>query len=493
MIKTNSLRFFCSILLISILLLGRAQAQQEYGYTDFEASGSREAHQVFLRGLLQLHNFEYGDARASFQEAQSIDSNFVMAYWGEALTYEHSFWGRFDIEAAKATLARLGGTPEERASKAETQRERDYLNTLEVLFSEGTQEEREIRYSHSLQELHEKYPNDLDAAAFYALSILFTTYGGRDFTRYMKAASITEEILDKNPLHPGALHYNIHSYDDPIHASLGLRAARDYFKVAPSAIHALHMGSHIYFALGMWEEGTDRNARSFGEAVARQKNPTDLYSGQAYHALTWLIYSLSQQGEYDSAEDQLALIETQVDQYGDANIGPRRAYVGARAAYIIDTQQWQNHHASVVIKHDGLNDFSIATDYYLQGIVALNHGDAAGAENALDKMGGEEEILSADREIMAPRLLRLALQGQIALAAGRQEEALELIGLAAELEGQLPAEYGPVVPVQPMAELLADTYRSLGDADKARSYYEISLQSAVGRERSLKGLNQVSQ
>ena len=94
---------------------------------------------------------------------------------------------------------------------------------------------------------------------------------------------------------------------------------------------------------------------------------------------------------------------------------------------------------------------------------------------------------------MAPRLLRLALQGQIELAAGRQEEALELIGLAAELEGQLPAEYGPVVPVQPMAELLADTYRSLGDADKARSYYEISLQSAVGRERSLKGLNQVSQ
>ena len=111
MIKTNSLRFFCSILLISILLLGRAQAQQEYGYTDFEASGSREAHQVFLRGLLQLHNFEYGDARASFQEAQSIDSNFVMAYWGEALTYEHSFWGRFDIEASKATLARLRAKP----------------------------------------------------------------------------------------------------------------------------------------------------------------------------------------------------------------------------------------------------------------------------------------------------------------------------------------------------------------------------------------------
>ncbi len=469
------------------------QAQQDYGYTEFEASGSRDAHQVFLKGLLQLHNFEYEDARYSFQEAQSIDSRFVMAYWGEALTYEHSFWGRFNIEASRETLEKLGRTAEERASKAQTARERDYLNTLETLFfSQGTQEEREVNYSNALRDLHYKYPDDLDAAAFYALSILFTTYGGRDFTRYMKAAAITEEILDKNPLHPGALHYNIHSYDDPIHASLGLRAARDYFKVAPSAIHALHMGSHIYFALGMWEQGTDRNTRSFEEAVARQKNPTDLYSGQAYHALTWLIYSLSQQGDYDSAEDRLDLIETQVNQYGDTSIGPRRAYVGARAAYIIDTQQWQNHHASVEIAHDGLSDFSVATDYYLQGIVALNRGDTVGALTALERMGGEKEILSPDREIMAPRLLRLALQGQIELAAGRHNEALELIGLAAELEGQLPAEYGPAVPVQPMAELLADAYQSLGESDKARSFYELSLQSAVGRERSLEGLSRVS-
>ena len=492
MSQVNNLRVFFSALLLSISLIGQAQAQQEYGYTEFEASGSRAAHQVFLRGLLQLHNFEYEDARASFQDAQSIDSDFVMAYWGEALSYEHSFWGRFDTEASKSTMAKLGGTPEERASKAETQREKDYLQTLEVLFSEGSQEERELRYSESLRVLHEKYPNDLDAAAFYSLSILFTTYGGRDFTRYMKAASITEEILDKNPLHPGALHYNIHSYDDPIHASLGRRAARDYFKVAPSAVHALHMGSHIYFALGMWEEGTDRNTRSFGEAVARQTNPTDLYSGGAYHALTWLIYSLSQQGKYDLAEDRLGLIETQVNQYGDVNIGPRRAYIGARAAYIIDTQQWDNHHASVVIDHHGLNDFSVATDRYLQGVVALNRGDTSGAQFALESIGGEEIILSSDREIMAPRLLRLALQGQIELAAGHEGKALELISQAAELEGQLPSEYGPVVPVQPMAELLADAYQSLGNTDKARSYYEVSLRNAVGRERSLKGLDRVS-
>ena len=489
---TKGFRALAMSVLASIALLGQAQAQQDYGYTEFEASGSPEAHDVFLRGLLQLHNFEYEDARASFQETRSIDPDFTMAYWGEALSYEHSFWGRFNTEASRAVMARLGATPEERAARAQTQREKDYLHTLEVLFSEGTQEDRELRYSEALRELHQKYPDDLDAAAFYALSILFTTYGGRDFTRYMRAASITEEILDKNPLHPGALHYNIHSYDDPIHAPLGLRAARDYFTVAPSAVHALHMGSHIYFALGMWEEGTDRNIRSFEEAVGRQADPNDLYGGQAYHALTWLIYSLSQQGNYEEAQARLALIERQVEQYGDESPVPRRNFVGARASYIIDTQQWDNHYAGVEIDHEGLNPFSIATDYYVQGVVALNRGDTSKAQAALAAMGGAEEIMTHDRETMAPRLLRLALEGQIALAAGEGEEALALIGRAAELEGQLPAEYGPAVPVQPMAELLADTFLALGDPEKARDYYELSLESAVGRERSLMGLSKVS-
>ena len=491
MSQTNGFRALAVSLVVSVALIGQAQAQQDYGYTEFEASGAPEAHEVFLRGLLQLHNFEYEDARASFQEAQSIDPDFTMAYWGEALSYEHSFWGRFDTEASKAVMARMGATPEERASKAQTQREKDYLHTLEVLFSEGTQEEREIRYSEALRELHEKYPDDLDAAAFYALSILFTTYGGRDYTSYMRAAAITEEILDRNPLHPGALHYNIHSYDDPIHAPLGLRAARDYFKVAPSAVHALHMGSHIYFALGMWEEGTDRNIRSFEEAVGRQKNPDDPYGGQAYHALTWLIYSLTQQGERDRAEARLAMIEKQVEQYGHESAVPRRNFVGARASYIVDTQQWDNHYADVKIDHEGLSPFSVATDYYVEGLVALNRGEVSKAKAALAAMGGEEEIMSTDRETMAPRLLRLALEGQIELAAGRGEAALALIGKAAELEGALPAEYGPAVPVQPMAELLADTHAALGNPEMARQYYDLSLQSAVGRERSLMGLRRL--
>lgn len=480
-------RVFASIM-GSVILSLAVQAQENYGMTEFEATGAAEAQPAFLRGLLQLHNFEYPDARASFQEALAIDPDFGMAYWGEALTWEHTFWRRYDLEQSRAVLQRLGPTPEARAARMQTQREKDYLASIEILFGEGAQDERNLAYSEALKALHEKYPDDLDAAALYALSILVVS-NGRDYATYMRAGAIAEEILEKNPLHPGALHYAIHSYDDPIHAPLGLRMARDYIRVAPSAVHALHMGSHIYFALGMWEEGTDRNIRSFEESRARQDSPDDLYDNQGYHALTWLIYSLTQQGERERARERLALIEKQVEMHGSDSPFPRSNFVTARASYIVDTQEWGSHYADVEIDLAGLSPLSVATDYYVQGLVALNRDDPDGARAALAVMGGEEPVATNDDRLASPHLLRLALEGQIEFASGNSERALALIQQATDLESELPHDYGPAIPVQPMAELLADTYLALGDRHKAAEYYELSLRNAVGRERSLTGLN----
>ena len=483
----NTARFL-ALTVGSLILSMATQAQQNYGVTEFDATGAAEAQPAFVRGLLQLHNFEFPDARASFQEALAIDPDFAMAYWGEALTHDHAFWNRRDLDASRAVLQRLGPTRQARAERMQTQREKDYLATIEILFGEGTQQERDRAYSDALGALHEKYPDDMNAAAFYALSILVES-GGRDYAKYMRAGAIAEEILDVNPLHPGALHYAIHSYDDPIHAPLGLRAARDYVKVAPSAVHALHMGSHIYFALGMWEEGTDRNIRSFEEAVARQASPDDPYEGQAYHALTWLIYSLTQQGHRERARERLALIEKQVERYGDDSSVHRGNYVAARASYIVDTQEWDSYYADVEIDRAGLNPYFVATDHYLQGLVALNRGDMEGARVALASMGGEEPVMGNGDRAASPHLLRLALEGQIEMASGNSDRALALIRQATDMESELAVDYGPAVPVQPMAELLADTYLELGDRGMAQTYYELSLRNAVGRERSLTGLN----
>jgi len=497
---------FFRTLIAAVFLLSVLTAQaQDYGSTDFHASGDEAAHAEFINGLLKMHNFEFADARISFQKAQEIDPDFTMAYWGEALSHEQSFWHRHDMEKSRAALYKLGATTEERLSKAKTERERDYLQTIEILFGEGGHEEREIAYSNALKQLHEKYPDDLDAKAFYALSILFTTYGGRDYTRYMQAGAITEEILDVNPEHPGALHYNIHSYDDPIHGPLGLRAARVYDKVAPSAVHALHMVSHIYYSLGMWEEGVDRNIRSYNEAVSRQADPDDLYDHQAYHSLTWVPYAYQQMGENAKAREYIEKISKQVEQYGEEHAVARENFAKVRAAYIVDTQEWNSELADVKISHKGLSDYAHVTDIYTNGLIAINRGDLEQARVELgkmegDMMGGAMEgmgdmpgmvMTTGRRSDVAPGLYRLALRGLIALAEGDKETAVELISQAEKIEGALPSEYGPAVPVQPMAELLADVYAEIGDKELAKEYYELSLSRAVGRIRSVNGLHKL--
>ena len=305
-------RFFtqrCIITLGSLLLMATAAAApSNYGTTNFPVTGKPEAQQLFVRGLLMLHNFEYDDAREVFLDVQKLDRDMVMAYWGEALTYEHPLWNEQDLASATAALAKIAPTAKARVARAATAREKAYIDSVNILFGEGSDEQRDYRYSAALKNIMETYPEDLDAAAFYALSILTTSHDGRDFAKYMQAAAVTEQILDSSPRHPGALHYNIHSYDDPVHSPLGVRAANIYSEVAPSAVHALHMPAHIYFALGQFDRANKLNARSYAAAetrLARKQIPIDR---SAYHSLTWLIYGLTQNGN-----KQEALAATQQD------------------------------------------------------------------------------------------------------------------------------------------------------------------------------------
>jgi tetratricopeptide (TPR) repeat protein len=477
----------CSRLIVAgiVGLTLQSGAQAQYGSTSFEASGSREAHAAFTTGLLQLHNFEYEDARQSFLEAQGIDPDFVMAYWGEALTHEHPLWNQQDLAAARAALGKLGSTPADRVAKAPTEREKAYIHSVNLLFGEGSEEERDFRYRDALAEIHRRYPQDIDAIALHALATLTTSHGGRDFSIYMQAGALAGEALELNSSHPGALHYTIHSFDDPIHAPLGLRAADAYGQVAPSAVHALHMGSHIYFALGMWEQGTDRNRRAFEEAVARSPEGAP-FSGHAYHALTWLIYSLAQQGELDEASRRLAQIEDQTKRFE----GPvhRTNFALARASYVVDTEDLDGRFATIAIDHAGISPLAAATDHYVRGIVALHRGDRVAAEAALAAIDDSSAVDSVERPVMAPRLLKMALEAQLALQAGDERRAVALLEEAADLEASLAPDYGPAVPAQPVAELLADTYLALGDTQQAAAMYREALASYVGRARSLEGL-----
>ena len=246
-------------------------------------------------------------------------------------------------------LERLGPTPAARGAKAPTQREKDYLWTLETLYgnterSKGkSKEERDFLYLDEMRRLHEAYPQDHEAASFHGLSILGTAHNGRDFAIYMKAAAVLHQVWDENREHPGAAHYLIHSYDDPIHAPLGLPMARVYAKIAPAAAHAQHMVSHIFVALGMWDGVTKANTIA-SEVQNARRAELGKRENVCGHYPFWLEYGYLQQGRFDEAAK---MMNTCFDRIKDNPAGHERWHFAAmRARYVLDTEDWSAERAA---------------------------------------------------------------------------------------------------------------------------------------------------
>ena len=361
---------------------GPLRAQDELGKIDFPTSGAAAAQPAFLKGVLLMHSFEYDDAKEAFLEAQKADPGFAMAYWGEAMTYNHAVWQQTAPELANAALARLAPTAEGRRAKASTAKEKEWLASLDSLYGAGAKLDRDRAYAEQLRRMHEKYPQDDEVTAFYALALLGTSHNGRDFSIYMKAAALVEQVYAKNPQHPGAAHYLIHSYDDPVHAPLGLRYADAYSKIAPSASHALHMPSHIYFALGMWDEASAINERSMKAADTRRAEKKLDVEARGFHAMLWLVYGYAQQGRFEESRALLAQMEA--DAKASGSVRTRSHVALARAAWLIESRKWVEAKAPVVAKDLGV-DAAVA-DLFAIGMAAIRSGNRMAGGNALQQM-----------------------------------------------------------------------------------------------------------
>ncbi|HYR45954.1 MAG TPA: hypothetical protein VER78_03020, partial [Thermoanaerobaculia bacterium] len=367
--------------LAALLVAGWIRAQPgDLGRIDFATSGSPEAQKHFLRGALLLHSFEFDDAAEEFRQAQKIEPGFTMAYWGEAMTFNHPLWMEQNPDLARKALERLAPTKEARLAKAPSKREKMYLEAVEALYAPGDKASDDKAYAEAMRRLHEEFPEDQDAAAFYALAVLGSCEGKRDTTTYMKAAAIAEEVFAKNPLHPGAAHYLIHSYDDPVHAPLGMRAARVYAKIAPAAGHALHMPSHIFFASGMWEEAVASNQAAWKASLdraARKKLGPDDHN---YHALFWLEYAYLQLGRYGEARKTLALMEEDALKSGSDRAWSHRAMM--RAAYVVETRRFESPVARALS-----DDEKEHAALFAQGFVAAAKEDPERVEKSLSAIG----------------------------------------------------------------------------------------------------------
>lgn len=519
---------------------------QELGSIDFPTSGNAAAQPLFIKGVLLMHSFEYEDAREAFVEAQKADPGFAMAYWGEAMTFNHPVWQRTSPDLAAAALAKLAPTPEARRAKAPTEKEKDWLGAVERLFGSGDKLARDLAYAEAMKRMHDRYPADDEVTSFYALAILGTSHNGRDVATYMRAAALVEQVYAKNPRHPGAAHYLIHAYDDPVHAPLGLRFADAYAKIAPSASHALHMPSHIYVAMGMWDESAAINERSVKAADLRRDAKKLDVDQLGFHALLWLVYSYAQQGRYDDARGILGQIEAAARESGSERTRSHLAL--ARAAFLIETRKWGE--AKAPVPANGLPKGTAVAELFAIGFAGVRSGNRAAAANAMQQMAalmdeapvdgapvrttpvppgtrvapparGPVAVLPPGVKPIAPQASATAkapgtpephqmgamglptagggdarvaqvmaqqLEAAILFVEGRREEALVLARQAAVVEAGLPFEFGPPVPVKPVNEQVGEMLMDLRRPREAMEAFEASLKRTPRRTLSLLGL-----
>lgn len=487
----------------AVILVALAVSAEEpsVGTLVFPNSGSAAAQKAFLHGLAQLHNFEYEDAARAFQEAEKIDPDFAMAYWGEAMTKNHPVWMQQDLDAARAALIRLAPTAEGRRAKAKTPRESAYVGSLDVLYGEGTKEDRDRAYSEAMGLLSEKFPEDPDAAAFYALSLLGTAHEGRDIPTYMKAAGILEPLFYRYPEHPGIAHYLIHSCDDPVHASLALPAARAYSKIAPDAGHAQHMCSHIFLALGMWDDVVSANETAIA-VVRRSREARGLPEAGCGHYPLWLEYGYLQQGRFRDAERVLAGCAAQIARGSTAahegHLDPDRSGEGSYAEmWTFRVLAGGAAEPPAFPAEIDLGRFASArlTAAYARGLDAAirrRPADARAALGAFDdaRRAMEKELRDEGKAMDVKRLdvMRLELEGAVDLGEGKGDEGFRLLRQAADLEESLPVPFGPPFVEKPSHELLGEALLSVGRPAEAAKAFERALARAPLRTRSLLGL-----
>lgn len=480
-------------------------AQSSVGDVSFANSGAPAAQKDFLRGLAQLHNFEYEDAAAAFRRAEEIDPGFAMAYWGEAMTFNHAIWEEQNRRAARNALEKLAPTPEERLAKTKTEREKDYLRTVEILYGEGEKYDRDARYADFMRGMHEKYPADIDATCFYALALLGTAHNGRDVPTYMRAAALLEDVFYAHPGHPGAAHYLIHSFDDPTHAVLGLRAARAYSKIAPEAPHAQHMTSHVFLALGMWDDVVSANETATGiintKRVAGGKPPQS-----CGHYNLWLEYGYLQQGRFADAMRILSACRSQAEEQSAAGhnhgaVDPDNTAAGSftqmRAHYLIETRDWSGEAATWKLP-SGASAWTQLMFGYTDALAALHRSDAAAARTLLAQMQSlgpqlnadlDRERYSADNWMRkVPGILTDQIQGLVFLRDNAVDKAAAALQKAADEEAALPSAFGPPLIAKPSHELLGEFLLESGRNQEARTAFETALSRAPRRVQALLGL-----
>ncbi|HET9948013.1 MAG TPA: hypothetical protein VFQ22_03700 [Longimicrobiales bacterium] len=514
---------------------------EDVGSVVFPTSATGEAQQHFLRGVAILHSFGWKQAREEFRAAQELEPDFALAYWGESLAYHHPLVSDMPPELPRAALERLAPTPEERLAKAPTAREKGLLEAVELLWGEGDPVTRRLDYMLAMERLHAIYPEDPEIAAFYSLSMLSAAaalssgelpvapapapadsghgamdhgdanpgaidhgamdhgaagmahdapaagaeprpslFGsGAELARRLRiqAGAIAQRLWVQNPDHPGAPHYVIHAFDDPLHAPLALEAAQRFAEIAPAVSHARHMPTHIFIQLGMWDLVARYNDAAY--LAARDLWVPGDALDDAVHAIDWGQYGDLQRGDYAAARTWIRRLEVIAAggfwgrrERGPAN-DPRalRTLDLMRARYVVETEEWQVLPVTPESSPSELLATALSA-YHANDLETLRQAEAAlaGATDGMDA------------------IIRLEVGALLHVAMGHADVALALLDEAEARVEALPPPNGAATPIKPLHELYGEILMDLGRPAEAAGEFEASLLRMPNRPRSLLGL-----
>jgi Tetratricopeptide repeat len=480
------------------------------GTVAFPASCSNHAQVNFLRGVAALHSFWYEVALDEFRESTTIDPDCMMGYWGEAMAHNHPIWGDpQETEAARKVLEQINDTPKL------TPREYAYLQAVKVLYGEGEKPARDRAYSAAMEKISWDYPDDVEAALFYALSLMGTVRAEdpAGLQIRLRAGAIASDIYRKNPNHPGATHYILHAYDDPEHAAQALPAARRYAEIAAEAPHALHMPSHIFLQLGMWPEAAASNEASWkaSDQWVKQKNLP--ISKRDYHGLHWLLYIYLQQGRYGKAEELLNIMRQSLAEFPKDD--PRNlmfgtfTYASMTAAFVAETERW--HAAEQLLdstqaKAEGSKSQESSSPNPMQAYVVVpqipaifTRGLAAAVQGSPDaqkyitELNTIREQQSGAKEPFIAQVVKMTEIQELEIAAlfnvaqGNFDDASKTMKQATALEEAMPPPSGPPTVIKPPHELFGEILLRAGRSQEAVQQFATSLRRHPNRARSLLG------
>jgi len=470
---------------------------EQYGTVFFPISCSSQAQKAFERGVAMLHSFEYEDANATFIAVAHRGPTCAMAYWGQAVSYYHPHW-----QPPDASHLKLGREASERALAigGKTPREKEYITAIADYYRDSERLDsrtRAVNYQKALEHLYTAYPDDREAALFYALQIIANA-PPRDssYAEQKKAGAILEKIFAESPNHPGVAHYIIHAYDNPVLANRGLAAARSYAKIAPSSVHALHMPSHIFIQVGSWQEAIDSNRASLAAARAwvAKSGRKELWDQQA-HAQDSLAYAYLQTGQDLLAKQIRDEVSRYSERFGETPMAAYSALVGIPARYALERHQWAEA-AALPIRKVPMPLYEAET-YFARAIGCARTGDLAGAKSNADKLaelrgqlpqGNQGWVGNAD----LVEVQRLQAEAWLAHAEKRDADAVRLMKSAIALEESTSATW-IAAPLLAGNEQLGDLLLEQNQPEQALAAYEASLQLAPNRFNSLFGAGRAAE